>query len=63
MLSADNSDNIFREEFVGSELDKTFQPSHQQSAEDEFTDNRIREDDDAVPSHLEVLTCPPCLIP
>lgn len=53
---------LCREEYVGSELDKTFQPSHQKPADGELTQYSILEDDEAVPSHLEVLISTLCPI-
>lgn len=48
-------EDVCREEFVGSELDKTFL-THQKT-EASAPENRISEDDPAVPMHLEVLIC------
>lgn len=53
---------LCREEYVGNELDKTFQPSHQKPTDFDLKQYSLREDDDAVPMHLEVLICTICPI-
>jgi hypothetical protein len=46
---------VVREEFVGKELEKSFQPSRKQDSEQQQRSMRSSDElDDAIPAHLEV---------